>query len=107
MQFEKQWIFAPRLLDMPFDTRAAWCALAMAGAPVPLSLFIKRLRLDPVHAGRMLADLMNAGLVRMEGIPGLDPTFVPLSAVDLPEITLPKSPLSTVVAPTDEPPLFH
>lgn len=107
MNFEKQWLFAPRLLALPFETRAAWCALAMSGNGVPLSKFVNQLKLEPGKGGQMLADLMGAGLVRMEGHVALDPIFVALSAIDLPEITLPPSPLSTVIAPTEEPPLFH
>jgi hypothetical protein len=62
MDLEMQWIYAPRLLALPFDVRAAWCALAMNKRPVRLTSFINQLKLSPGEAGRMLGALLEAGL---------------------------------------------
>lgn len=105
--FEKQWLFAPRILALPFEVRAAWCALAMSEGPVRLTAFITQLKLSAEYAGRLLAALLEAGLIRMDGHVVLDPSFTALPAADIPEIARQPSPLSTVIPTTDEPPLFH
>lgn len=77
-----RWGTCPKLREVSLGARAAWLLLRYCDYPVPLDQFMTLAAVTPTTAGIVLAELIEAGLVEMEGPPTLNPTMLALPAFD-------------------------
>jgi len=77
-----RWATSPKLRALSLASRGAWLLLRLCGYPVVLSDFVRAAAITPITAGAVLAELIAAGLVEMEGPPAQNPTMLALPAFD-------------------------
>ncbi len=71
----KAWAESPKLRRCSLQARCVWLLLALHGRAIAQSDFHAVANVEPAVSAAVLAELMTADLVEMDGLPMFNPTF--------------------------------